>query len=91
MVNSKTIKHKYAVETISEKSEKLGKKSTFLNFLDGGGCKTTQCINGKVENVHLIFFKANMVSEIVFSKRGCKKSVKAPSKNDIFEDLKQDF
>jgi len=57
----------------------------------GGGCKTTQCINGKVENAHLIFFKANMVSEIVFSKRGCKKSVKAPSKNDIFEDLKQDF
>jgi len=39
MVNSKTIKHKYAVETISEKSEKLGKKSTFLNFLDGGGVK----------------------------------------------------
>jgi hypothetical protein len=32
-----------------------------------------------------------MVSEIIFSKRGCKNGVKAPSKNDIFEDLKQDF
>jgi hypothetical protein len=39
MVNSKTIKHIYVVETISGKSKKSGKKTTFLDFFGEGGVK----------------------------------------------------
>jgi len=52
MVTNKSEKYKCKVETISEKLKKSGKIGEKVNFLKGGVCKSTHCINDKGKKIH---------------------------------------
>ena len=71
-----------------QKIKKIGEKMTFFIFFWGGGCKTTYCINGKGKKSQFLIINAIMVSEIIFSKRGCKKRCKNTIQKWDFRGLK---